>query len=47
MNEVYGIWAEAMRVGARCLTLFYWSKSEAQWAQHHVSVTGEWEWYFW
>lgn len=36
-----------VEIAQRCLHLFWWSKSEAQWAQRYESVTGEWEWYFW
>jgi hypothetical protein len=38
---------EALRVGARCLHLYWWGRSESQWATQYASVTGEWEWWFW
>lgn len=34
-------------IGERCIRLYFWSRSEAQWAVRYASVTGEWEWYFW
>ena len=39
--------AQAISRARRCIELFLWSRSEAQWAAHYVSATGEWEWYFW
>lgn len=49
MNDLGLFWiqCEAERVGKRCINLFLWSYSEAQWAARHESLTGEWEWFFW
>lgn len=43
----YWNWEHDVATAKRCVTLFYWSRSECQWAVHHISVTGEFEWYFW
>lgn len=46
-REGYFIRTQAIETAMRCLRLFWWSKSEAQWAQSYASADGRWEWFFW